>query len=123
MLRQKRFKLDEVDDNAPSKMKTDLEARIGRGETWEVAIIQGSETGRGMVLLREGVKPGTFEGVFYRAGDCGADQENVKATAEMLCMLGIAPSPEALYDGFLKHYSKVGITGIGTDKPEYAPIH
>ena len=122
ILRQKRFKLDEVDDNTPSKMKADLEARISRGETWEVAIIQGSDTGGGMVLLRKGVNPGTFEGVFYRAADCGADNENVEATASMLYMLGVVPSSDAFHNGFLRHYSKVGVTGISTAKPEYAPI-
>jgi len=125
ILRQKRFKLDRVDDSSLPNMQADLAARISRGEKWNVAIIQGSdaEYGKGMALLREGTKPGTFEGVFYRAADCGVDNENVEATASMLYMLGVVPSSDAFHNGFLRHYSKVGITGIGTSKPEYTPIH
>lgn len=125
ILRQKRFHLHRVNGSSLPKVRADLASRISRGEKWKVAIIQGSdaEDGGGMVLLREGPTPGTFEGVFYRAANCGADRQNVKTTAIMLYMLGVVSSSEAFHDGFLRHYPKVGVTGIGTPHPEYAPIH
>lgn len=118
-MQEPRFKIEKIRGASLIEMVRDVERRVAAGGTlYSLAVVQKNT---GMVLLRDGAKPNTFEGLLYPLGTCGSESPATWATAGALAALGASPISDRnaavrrLCEDFLWAYPHVRVLALGTD--------
>lgn len=134
ILRDKdRYVIERARLQSSEQMVADLQQRLTNSAgSWTVAVIRAVDDTHGpvrvtsgMVVLRPQLNTDKFEGIYYRQADCGAYRTNVRITAELLCLLAYGTNEKLrvdhLYENFLAFYTKIIVTGLNTDWPDFLP--
>lgn len=120
MLSHPLYILERARDETYKIAMNDLAYHLQReGKIWTIAIV---EQDRGMVLLQPRDHEEKFNGVYYKNLSCGTLTKEARLTATMLHSLGVGASADALFEGFIKVYSRVIITDLKTRRPRAEPL-